>query len=106
SFDIFMRALPFSFRNVAADLGAVVTLTITGEAGGSWHLEKRADGWQLIVSPTTSPMATVTIGQDSAWKMLTKRRSREAKLQQFAELKFQGDRELGLCFLDVVAVMA
>jgi uncharacterized protein (TIGR03083 family) len=39
--DIFMRALPFTFRNVAAEPGATVTVSVTGEAGGSWHIENR-----------------------------------------------------------------
>ena len=44
--DIFMRALPFTFRNVEADIGSLVTVTVTGEVGGTWHVEKKALGWQ------------------------------------------------------------
>lgn len=40
-----MRALPFTFREVEADLGTVVSVTVTGEAGGNWHVERRDGGW-------------------------------------------------------------
>src|SRR5262249_10350311 len=36
--DSFMRALPFTYRNVAADAGTTVTVVVSGEAGGSWHI--------------------------------------------------------------------
>jgi hypothetical protein len=38
--DTFMRALPFTFRGVEAERGSVVTVAVTGEAGGNWHVER------------------------------------------------------------------
>jgi len=50
--DIFMRALPFTFRSVEANAGSVVTVLITGEAGGSWFVHRQASGWlQVAASP-------------------------------------------------------
>ena len=40
--DIFMRALPFTYRNVQAGVGSLVTVTVGGDAGGSWHVERQA----------------------------------------------------------------
>lgn len=104
--DIFMRALPFTYRGVGAEVGTVVTVTVTGEAGGTWHVERRAGGWEQTAEPPRSAAVTVSMGQDTAWKLVTKRRSREATRQQFPEVRFVGDEDLGLHVLDMVSVMA
>jgi len=104
--DIFMRALPFTFRNVEAGVGSAVTVIVTGEAGGSWSVKRRADGWQQVSEASRSATATVTMDQDTAWKLVTKRRSRQAILQQFPNIHVAGDENLGLNLLDMVSVMA
>jgi len=104
--DIFMRALPFTFREVEADLGSVVTVKVTGEAGGNWHVERQEGGWAQTSDPHRSAAATVTMDQDTAWKLVTKRRSREASRHQFPAIQITGDEALGLHVLDMVSVMA
>ena len=104
--DIFMRALPFTFRNVEADQGTIVTVAIIGEAGGEWHVERNESNWEQIVSPPRSSTAIVTVDQDLAWKLVTKRRSREAIRQQLPGIQITGDERLGLHVLDMVSVMA
>jgi Mycothiol maleylpyruvate isomerase N-terminal domain len=104
--DIFMRALPFTFRGVEAERGSVVTVAVTGEAGGNWHVERREGGWEQVAEPPRSAAATVTMDQDTAWKLVTKRRSREATRQQFPTIRVEGDEALGLHVLDMVSVMA
>jgi hypothetical protein len=101
-----MRALPFTFREVEADLGSVVTVQVTGEAGGNWHVERQAEGWQQVAGSPRPPAATVTMDQDTAWKLVTKRRSREASLRQFPTIQITGDEALGLHVLDTVSVVA
>jgi hypothetical protein len=101
-----MRALPFTFRGVEAERGSVVTVTVTGEAGGNWHVERREDRWEQVAEPSRSAAATVTMDQDAAWKLVTKRRSREATRQQFPKIRMEGDEALGLHALDMVSVMA
>ena len=99
-----MRALPFTFREVEADMGNVVTVQVTGEAGGNWHAERREGGWAQTSDPHRA--ATVTMDQDTAWKLVTKRRSREATLRQFPAIRITGDESFGLLVLDMVSVMA
>jgi hypothetical protein len=48
----------------------------------------------------------VTIDQDSAWKLVTKRRSRRTSLRQFPATRIAGDEALGLHVLDMVSVIA
>jgi hypothetical protein len=104
--DTFMRALPFTFRGVEADRGSVVTVAVTGEASGNWHVERREQGWEQVAESPRSPAATVTMDQDTAWKVVTKRRSREAIRQQFPGIRITGDQSLGLHALGMVSVMA
>lgn len=104
--DIFMRALPFTFRGVEADRGSVVTVAVTGEAGGNWHVERREDSWEQVAVPPRSPAATVTMGQDTVWNLVTKRRSRAATRRQFPEIRVEGDEAIALHVLDMVSVMA
>src|SRR5882762_1397418 len=36
--DCFLRALPFTYRNVSAERGTLVNINVAGECGGSWYL--------------------------------------------------------------------
>lgn len=103
--EIFMRALPFTFADVEADAGSVVTVSVTGEAGGSWHIERASSGWEQIVDSRTSA-AVVTMDQETAWKLVTKRRRRELIRQEFPGIRIEGDERLGRHVLDMVSVMA
>src|SRR5262249_38731340 len=94
--DIFMRALPIAFRGASSLPGGVVTVCVTGEAGGSWHMERQAAGWAQIPEAPRSPAATVTMDQDTAWKLVTKRRGRDAARQEFPGIRFDGDESLGM----------
>jgi len=104
--DIFMRALPFTFKEVDAVLGSVVTVVVMGEAGGSWIVVRQEGGWAQIADPPRSAAAAVTIDQETAWRLVTKRRSREASRRQFPGIRITGDETLGLHVLDMVSVMA
>jgi hypothetical protein len=104
--DTFMRALPFTFRSVEAGVGTVVAVEVTGEAGGLWSVERRDSGWVQVPVPPRRPTATVTMDEQTAWKVVTKRRSREAVRQQFPGIRIAGDEPLGLHVLDMVSVMA
>lgn len=104
--DIFMRALTFTFRDVMAEDGSIVTVVITGDAGGRWHMQRGKIGWQQIAESSASPDATVTMDQETAWKLVTKRRSRELIRQQFPAIQITGKESLGLPVLDMVSVMA
>jgi hypothetical protein len=104
--DTFLRALLFAYRQVEADDGTSLTVTIHGEAGGDWHLQRRGQSWAQVAGAGHTPTARVSLGQDSAWRLFTKRMDRQAALARFKDVTFEGDRELGLRILDVVAVMA
>jgi hypothetical protein len=104
--DIFMRALPHTFRDADAPVGSVVAVSITGEAGGNWYVEREASGWQQVLKPRREADASVVLGQDAAWKLVTKRRTRVAAAEQFPEIELRGDRALGSHLLTMLSVMA
>jgi hypothetical protein len=81
-------------------------VAIMGEAGGNWYVERREGGWGQTVDLPRSPSATVTMDQDTAWRLVTKRRSRDAVRRRFPGIRISGDEALGLHVLDIVSVMA
>ncbi|WP_202947392.1 maleylpyruvate isomerase N-terminal domain-containing protein [Zavarzinella formosa] len=104
--DIFMRALPFTYQQVAAAIGTIVTVEITGESGGRWHIERETSSWRQVLEASAEARSTVMMDQDSAWRLVTKRRSFEAARKQFPDIKIIGDQELGKNVFEMVSVMA
>jgi hypothetical protein len=104
--DIFMRALPYTFRYANAPVGSTVAVSVSGEAGGSWYVERAARGWQQVADLHREATARVVLDQNAAWKLVTKRRSRAAALERFPEIEFHGNRALGSYLLTMLSVMA
>jgi uncharacterized protein (TIGR03083 family) len=101
--DTFVRALPHRFSHVAAPEGTVVRFEISGDAGGTWCLQKRPQKWELGLEPGTKPSADVVIPQETAWRMFTK--GVEAKSAQAAAL-IRGDASLAEPIFHTVSVIA
>ena len=70
--DAFARALPHTFRHVAALEGTTVTLTVTGVAGGAWTLRREGAAWTLYTGRPATPDAETVLDQDTAWRLFTK----------------------------------
>ena len=101
--DTFIRALPHTFRDVAATPGTALQLVISGQAGGQWCLVKEDPGWTLYKGQSLTPAVQVTMDQDLAWRVFTKGLNpAEAKTQA----TFIGDRTLGLKVLETVSIIA
>lgn len=104
--DIFMRALPFTFREVHAEPGTTIEVSVSREAGGRWWIERGQSGWVQVASFAGAPTAMVAMDKETAWKVLTKLRSREAIRHQFPNIQMSGDEVLGSHVLDMVSIMA
>lgn len=104
--DIFMRALPFTFRNVDAPEGSIISVTITGEAGGEWLVVRSGQSWIQVTEAVTTPVTRFTISQDSAWKLFTKRLDHSEALRRFSGMQIEGDIALGSNVIEMVSVMA
>jgi hypothetical protein len=103
--DIFFRALPFTFRGVDAKVETSIALRITGDAADTWYIERTSNGWQQVIEPTRPVTSTVTMDQITAWRLVTKRRTREQTLARFSDILIEGDTELGSHILDMVSMM-
>ena len=100
--DCFLRGLPHLYREVAAPPGTLVTIKISGECGGKWFLEKAAEGWRLMKNSAAPCVAHVTIPQELAWRVFTKGMDRESAC---AQIKVEGDRDLGGWALQLTAIV-
>ena len=101
--DAFVRALPHAYRDVSADEGALVGLTITGDSGSRWFLLRERDEWRLYVEATQPPQAEVIVDQNLAWRLFTKGVSQD---EAFARARVNGDPLLGARMLEVVSIIA
>ena len=70
--DTFMRALPFSYRDVRAEEGTLLVLVVNGTCGGAWHLLRGTDRWRLVGQASGSEAARIEIPQEIAWRIFTK----------------------------------
>jgi uncharacterized protein (TIGR03083 family) len=100
--DTFVRALPYSFREVPAPDRTVVRFEISGGAGGVWFLVRRGDAWELVLEAEGGAAAEVVVPQDTAWRMFTKGVEWE---RARASAAIRGDIELASWIFKSVAVI-
>lgn len=101
--DTFMRALPHTYRDVAAAEKTVLQFTIAGEAGGDWFLQKTNEGWTLEKEAAATPAAKVNIPQEIAWRIFTKGIDKNTAKSQSA---LEGNQDLGAEIFNMLSVMA
>jgi uncharacterized protein (TIGR03083 family) len=101
--DCFLRALPFTYRNVPAKPGTYAQITVSGECGGSWYLCRTEETWQLLDEPCGEKASETTIPQEIAWRIFTRGIDRESALSQ---VKVTGDAALGLHVLGMISIVS
>jgi uncharacterized protein (TIGR03083 family) len=101
--DVFMRALPFTYRQVMAEAGTSLAIEVRGEAGGVWTLARVGGDWDLLMGSDPNAATRVSLDQEIAWKLFSKGLSRE---QAARDIRMEGDRSLGQPLLGALAVMA
>lgn len=101
--DLFVRALPVAYRETAAAEGSTVRFAIDGAAGDIWTLRRERTGWRLFAGADPDPSATVTLSDDTAWRLFSKGLKGEAVR---ARVGIEGDQALGAVALGTLAVLA
>ncbi|MEO6056165.1 MAG: maleylpyruvate isomerase N-terminal domain-containing protein, partial [Gemmatimonadales bacterium] len=101
--DLFVRALPYTFRDTPASGGSTVRVAITGPAGGDWTLRREAGGYRLYGGASPEPTAIVTLSDETAWRLFSKGLAPEPAR---ARVDIAGDHSLGRVVLGALAVMA
>jgi uncharacterized protein (TIGR03083 family) len=101
--DLFVRALPLAYRHTPADDGVTVGVTIEGKAGGEWTLRREGDRWRLYAGSAPGAAASVTMSDDTAWRLFSKGLKGEARA---ARVAVGGDQALGAVAIGSLAVLA
>ena len=101
--DTFVRALPHTYRRVAAVDGTLVTLTIVGDSGNRWSLLREGERWNLYQEISRKPDVEIVMGEEIAWRAFTRGLSRNKVEPQ---VKILGDQSLGAKILDTVSIIA
>ncbi|QDA62014.1 maleylpyruvate isomerase N-terminal domain-containing protein [Hymenobacter jejuensis] len=98
-----VRALPHHYRHVAAELGQVVQVTITGSGGDTWYLNQEATGWSLTQESAGEVVTEITLEGAVAWRLFTKSLPRP---QAQRHIQIAGEQRLGEPIFELLAVMA
>ncbi|AEE51836.1 maleylpyruvate isomerase N-terminal domain-containing protein [Haliscomenobacter hydrossis] len=101
--DTSMRALPYHYRAVTAEEGAVIAFSVSGVRGAHWFLQREASAWTLHKTHQLPVVCSVNIEAAVAWRIFTKGISKAEALEH---VQIQGERKLGEVVLDMLAVMA
>jgi uncharacterized protein (TIGR03083 family) len=67
--DIAVRVLPHAYRHTEAHSGEAIQVDVTGSSGGRWLLEFEAARWTLRAGDAREPITTVTMTDDTAWRL-------------------------------------
>lgn len=98
----FVLGLPRAL-GTAGKPGQAVCLTITGEAGGQWVARRGEARWVIRPGSDHAPTASVTLDQDSAWRLFTRGMTPQ-QARQGATLS--GDPVLTTSALNTVSILA
>ncbi len=101
--DAFVRAWPYTYRDIAAPEGARVMLNIAGDSGGQWTIQREGEHWQLYVGDKRPFDAKVTLDQEDAWRLFTKGID---PVQVRARSTLSGDENLGDKIFQMVSIIA
>jgi uncharacterized protein (TIGR03083 family) len=101
--DIFVRALPFTYRDVPAPVGQSIGFEIQGDAGGVWTLVRTSQGWRLFVGSDPASAARISLDQEAAWKLFSKGLPVDEARRR---IRIEGESRLGQPALGSLAIMA
>jgi uncharacterized protein (TIGR03083 family) len=99
----FVHALPQTYRQVDAPQGTCLTLTITGESGGSWSVLREEGRWQLYIGKPPRPHAEVELPEEAAWRVFTRGMTKDIARTQAVLL---GDQTLAVKMLETISIIA
>lgn len=98
-----LQALPYTYVNVKAPIGAVVKVEIVGDAGGSWSIIKDKNFWNFIDHEVENADALIYIDQQIAWLLFSKGINPMDAAQYY---QLHGDTALASHALKMLAVKA
>jgi uncharacterized protein (TIGR03083 family) len=100
--DTFLRALPFTLRDTAAEAGAQLQVEVTGAAPMRWTATRRDGGWFLDRGRAEGPAATLEVDDDTLWRVCTRNITPEDARDR---VRVRGDRRLAEQALRMVSII-
>ncbi|HEY0142462.1 MAG TPA: maleylpyruvate isomerase family mycothiol-dependent enzyme [Thermoanaerobaculia bacterium] len=94
--DTFVRALPFTYREVDAPRGVSVVVRVP--EAGAWSLV-REDGWVLSVGEAENATTTIKLPGDAAWRLFTKQLTEP-------RARIEGDERYAAPLLAMICIVA
>jgi hypothetical protein len=82
----------------ARPAGTVVTFTVEGQGGGTWHVARAAAGWELDLASSAQPACQARTTVDGALKLY-------ARDPSAPPLTWHGDHEIADALAGVKAVL-
>ena len=101
--DAFVRGVAGPLAGASAPAGTALRLTIAGEAGGEWVALREDDGWRLGVAPEMAAAASVTLDQETAWRLFTRGITPDEVRRTTC---IEGDAALAAYALETVSILA
>lgn len=99
----FARALVPPYRDLATPVSTTVQLVVEGRSGGDWAVVRESNGWGLRVGRAASPNASVTMDEETAWRMYVRALTRAAVRGRST---VTGDPELTSRLFDAFALVS
>ena len=100
--DCFLRALPYTYRDVPAGTGTLLQFKIDGDCGGEWWLCRDGNSWRLVDRALGEATSKVTIPQEIAWRIFTKGIDQASAR---AQTRVAGNEPLGLHTLTMKTIV-
>lgn len=101
--DTFVRALPHTYRDIPVTAPTAIKFVVTGEAGDTWYLVGADNRWSLYTTVELPLTTTVTMDQETCWRLFTKGITRE---QASTRTTIAGEQTLGQHLLSTVSIIA
>jgi hypothetical protein len=98
----FLRSLPHTYRNVAAEANTALLVEVSGECGGTWCLLRSHGGWAFTSEFAPAITSHITIPQSIAWSLFTKGIDQGSAR---AQVSIRGNIRLAEHVLQLVAIV-
>ena len=100
--DTFLRGLPHTLRDVPAQEGVSLQVSVTGPGGGDWTCARGRGHWRLHRRPHPQPTARLELDADTTWRLCTRGITPE---QAAGRARIDGDQHLATAALQIVSII-
>ncbi len=101
--DVFLRAVPYALRLVAAESGSTLEINVSGSGGGTWTAQRGETRWAIgNGAAPEEPRTRVEVSSDTLWRVATRGIGVDDAI---ARTTITGDRHLGAAALSLISII-